>query len=93
MIIISLQYHKLQRENNESAKEWMGSLRTKAAECQCKEYERLLTEQFIRGQMVMIINKILKEGATLEDTESAESEHVLLWVCRVEGCKNQPLMT
>ena len=25
----------------------MGRLRTKEAECQCKEYDRLLTEQFI----------------------------------------------
>ena len=45
--VMSLQYHKSHRECNASAKEWMGRQWTKAAECEYKEYYRLLTEQFI----------------------------------------------
>ena len=95
-IVISLQDYNLYRKNNESAQEWMDRLRNKAAECQYTEYDRLLTEQFIsRLHYNGMINKIFKEVATLEDTEDAKREHVLLWMCRVEvqRHKKQPLMT
>ena len=45
----------------------MGRLRTKAADCQCKEYNRLLTEQFISGlNDDGGIIEILKEVTTLK---------------------------
>ena len=63
----------------------MGSPRTQTAECQYKEYYRLLTDQFIiRLNSNCMIDEFLKEVATLEDTADAMSECVLLWTCRVE---------
>ena len=68
----------------------MGRLRTKAANCQYKEYNRLLTEQFINGlnDEWMVYEK-LKEVAILEDTKDATCECVLLWACRVEAQRVQ----
>ena len=55
----------------------MGRLRTKAAESQCIEYDRLLTEQFIIGlNDDRMVNEILKEVTILEDIEDAKSEYV-----------------
>ena len=84
-ILIWLQYHGLHRNSNESAQEWMGMLRIKAAECQYNEYKKILTEQFISGlKDIQMISEILKEVVTLEDTEDATNKHVL-WVHRVEA--------
>ena len=48
----------------------MDRLKTKAAECQYKEYDRLLTDQVISGlNNEAMTDKILKEVATLEDSE------------------------
>ena len=63
----------------------MGRLRTKAAECQYKKYKRLQTQQFInRLNGNGMVNEILKEVATLEDTEDTTGQDVLLLVHRVE---------
>ena len=64
-IITLLQYCTLHRKSNESAYDWMGRLQTKAAECEFKEYDRLLTEQFI-GWLndEGMIDKIVREVAT-----------------------------
>ena len=48
-IVILLQYHKLHRKSIWSTQEWMGRLRNKTKECQHKDYDRSLTEQFING--------------------------------------------
>ena len=64
-IVISLQYHKLHRKENECAQEWVGRLRTEAAEYQYKECDRLLTEQFINSiNDEEMVDEILKEVAT-----------------------------
>ena len=56
-----------------------------AVECQYKEYDRLLTEQFINALNDNgMFHEILKEVTTLKDTEDATSDCDLLWVCRVE---------
>ena len=53
----------------------MGRLRTKAAQCQYKEYDRLLIEHFFNGLNDNgMVNKTLKEVAILEDTDNAISE-------------------
>ena len=58
----------------------MDRLWTKAAECDYKEYDRKLTEQFIhRLEKEGIINDILREVSTLEDIDDATSKWVLLW--------------
>ena len=60
-------------------------LRIKAAECKYKEYNILITEQFINGlNDDWICDKILKEVAMLEDIEDTKSECVLLWEYKVE---------
>ena len=67
----------------------MGRLRGKAAECLNKEYNNLMTQQFISGPNDdEMIDEILKELAMLEDIEYITSEHVL-WACRVEAQKVQ----
>ena len=53
-------------------------------------------EQFIcRPNDDGTINEVLKEVATIEDTEDTTSEHMLLWAHRAEaqGVQNQHLMT
>ena len=47
--IILMQHRKLCRAENESAEEWMGLFRTKANECNYKECDRQLKEQFRKG--------------------------------------------
>ena len=47
-IILSLQYCKLSRWDDENA-EWLGRLQLMAAECRYKELDRHLKEQFING--------------------------------------------
>ena len=64
----------------------MGRLRSKAAECQNKEYTWLLTEQFINKLNDNgIVDEMFKEVDMLEDIENATSDHILLWVHRVEA--------
>ena len=43
----SLQFHKLVRQHNESAEDWMCRLRIAALECNYKEGDRQLKEQCI----------------------------------------------
>ena len=65
--------------------ESMGMLQTKATECQYKEYDRLLTEQFINGLNVDgMVDRILSEVAIVKDIEDATSICVLAWAHRVE---------
>ena len=57
---------------------------TKAADCDYKEYDRSLTEQFIhRPDDEDMISVILREVLTLQDSDDATSERVLLWAQRV----------
>ena len=52
----------------------MGRLWTKATECKYKEYDGLLTGQFIDGiNDEGMIDEILREAVTLEDIEDAMS--------------------
>ena len=50
-IVTLLQYHKLNKK--ESMQEWMGGLRTKAAEHQFKEYARCWLRNSSMGMMTM----------------------------------------
>ena len=63
----------------------MGRLQTKVAECEYREYDRLLIEQFIdRLNDEGMNNEILMEVTTLENIEEATSKYFLNWVHRVE---------
>ena len=58
---------------------WMGRPRAKAAECQYKDYNSLLTDNFIsRLNDDGMIDEILKEVAILEDNEDNTSECVVM---------------
>ena len=76
---ITAQY-KLHRKSIESSQEWMGRLQTKAAECEYKEYHRLLTEQFKDGlNDEGTIDESLKEVVIFIDIGNVISEHMLIW--------------
>ena len=75
--IKSLHFHKLHRQMNENAEEWMGRLRLAAIECNYKEIDRQLMDQFIHGLndndiLVEIIRELTKD----EDSTSVTSEQV-----------------
>ena len=78
-IVISLQFHKLHKKDNECMQEWMGSLRTKAEECPYKGYDRILTEQLMNKlNDDGMVGEISKGVATLENTEDVTSQCILL---------------
>ena len=52
----------------------MGTLRTKEEECQYKEYEKLLTEQFNNGLNDNGMAYVILKVTTLEDTKDATNE-------------------
>ena len=87
--IKSLQFCKLVRQSTENAKEWMCRLRIATAECNYKEIDRQLKEQFRHGlnDSDMIIETI-KEPTKMEN-ENMTSEQVLAWARIVEAQKAQ----
>ena len=65
-----MQFHKLKRQTYECAEEWMGRLRTSVVECNYKEIDWQLKEQFIHGlndeeMLVEIIRELTKCDKTL----------------------------
>ena len=88
--IKSLQFCKLIRQSNENVEEWMGRLRTAVVECNYKEIDRKLKEQFIyvsndEGMLVEIIRELTK----CEENITICSENVLIWAKRVEAQRAQ----
>ena len=76
--IISLQFRKLCRSENESAKEWMGWLQMEAAECGYKEVDRQLKDQFIHGlNDKIMLDKIIRELTSRTSNVQMTSEDVL----------------
>ena len=68
----------------------MGRLRTKDAQCQYKEYDKLLMEESISGlNDDGTIGEIPKEVGTIEIIKDTTSESRLLWAYRVEAQKNK----
>ena len=84
--MISVQYQILHRKSNESAQECIGRLWVKVTECEYKEYNGLLIEQFINGLHDQgMISETLREVSTLENIADAISKRVLLLAQRVEA--------
>ena len=53
----------------------MGKLKKQAAECDCKEYDRELIEQFMHGLgNGGMISEILRETSVMEDINYVTSE-------------------
>ena len=70
--------------------EWMGKLRIATTECNYKEIDRQLKEQFVHwlNDSDMSI-KIIKELTKIEENYSMKSEQVLVWTRRVDAQKAQ----
>ena len=74
-MIKSLQFCNLSRQSRENAEEWMGRLRFAAIECNYKEIDRQLKEQFIHSlkdtdilaEIIMVLTKIEENVAVTSD--------------------------
>ena len=71
--IMLLQCCKLKTEQNENIEEWMGHLRIKAVECDCKEKDTMLKEQFIHSiNYNDILTEILRAHCNQNDKLSQQ---------------------
>ena len=80
-----LQFRKLYRLENESADEWIGRLCVAAAECNYRELDRQLKEQFIHGlNKKCMLDEIIRELTTKNNDEQVDQ-----WGCVSMGEKNR----
>ena len=80
----SLQFRKLCRVG-ESMDEWMGRLCVAVAECNYRELDRQLVEQFIHGlNDKVMLDEIIRELTAKTNDEHVTSERVLAWAKRTE---------
>ena len=71
----SLQFRKLYRLENESEDEWMGRLHMAAAECNYRELDRQLKEQFIHGlNDKLMLDEVILELTTKTWTKKIEAQ-------------------
>ena len=85
----SLQFHKPVRQHNESAEEWIGKLRIAAIECNYKEVDMQLKEQFIHGLSDSeMLAEIIWELTKSDENTMIPGEWVLV---RAERIKAQRL--
>ena len=83
--IKSLQFLKLCRLDIENVDEWMGILFVATAECNYKELERQLKEQFIQGlNDKCMLDEIIRELTATNNDEQGTSEGMLIWAKRIE---------
>ena len=74
-MIKSLQCYKLSRHNGEKTEEWMGRLWLSLIECNYKEIDRQLKEQFIHGlKDTEMLGEIIKELTKVHENEEITSE-------------------
>ena len=84
--IKSLQFNKLPRQAKESTEEWVGRLRLAVVECNYREEDRQLKEQFIhRLNDNDMVKEIIRELTKAEESVDITSEQVLGWAKRVEA--------
>ena len=78
--IKSQQFRKLCRSEDENADEWMGRLRVVAVECNYKEIDHQLKEQFIHGlNDKTMLDDVIRELTTKNISELMTSEDMLIW--------------
>ena len=83
--IKSLQFRKLYRFEGESIDEWMGRLHVAAAECNYREIDRQLKEQFIHGlNNKAMLDEVIRELTAKSNDEQMTSKGMLAWAKRVE---------
>ena len=89
-MIKSLQFHKLSRQSGENADEWIGRLRLEAIECNYKEIDGQLKEQFIHSlndtDMLAEINVDLTKR---EEYTEVTSENVVCWAKREDAQRSE----
>ena len=78
--VISLQYQKLNRWAKSLPRNGQAGNKQRWQESEYKEYNRLLTEQFLNGpDNEGMINEILRKVSTWEGIDDATGKRVLLW--------------
>ena len=78
--IKSLQFRKLHRFKGKSTEEWMGRLGIAVAECNYKEIDRQLKEQFIHGlNDKAMLDEVVRELTAKNSSKQMNCEDVLLW--------------
>ena len=88
--IKSLQFRKLYRFDSESAEEWMGRLQIAVVECNYKEVDRQLKEQFIHGlNDRAMLDEVVRELMAKNSSKQTNSEDVLLWARQIEDQRAQ----
>ena len=88
--INSLQFHTLGRQMNENTEEWMGRHRLAIIECNYKEIDRKLKEQFIHGLNDNdMLAEIIRELSKAEESTAVTSEQVLI-LARERGSPKNP---
>ena len=86
--ITSLPFRKLCRSEGENAEEWMGRLCVVAAECNYKEIDHQLKEQFIHGlNNKTMLDKVIRELTTKNINQQTTSEYMLILAKRVGAQK------
>ena len=88
-----LLFRKLYRLENESAEEWMGRLHVAAAECNYRELDRQLKEQFIHGlNDRCMLDEVIRQLTAKNNDEQVTSEGMLIWAKRIEVQRVQATM-
>ena len=91
--IQSLQFRQLCGHEGENAKEWMGRIGVAMAECNYKEIDCQLKEQFIHGlNDKMVVDKVIRELTTKSSSDQMTSEDMLIWAKRVEAQRMQAVI-
>ena len=86
----SLQFRKLYRLESERADKWMGRLHVVVAECNYRELDMQLKEQFIHGlNDRCMLDEIIRELTTENNDEQVTSKGMLIWVKRIEAQRAQ----
>ena len=68
----------------------MGRLRIAAAECNYKQIDRQLKEQFIHGlNNKAMLDEVVRELTAKNSSEQMNSEDVLLWARQIEAQREQ----
>ena len=76
--IKSLQFRKLYQIDNENVEEWLGRLHVAVVECNYREVDGQLKEQFIHGlNDRCMFKEIIKELTSTNKNEQITSEGVL----------------
>ena len=85
-IIKSLQFCKLSRQTKENAEDLMSRLRFAVVECNYRQVDRQLKEQFVLGlNYNNMLTEIIRELTKAEESADITSEQVLAWAKRVEA--------